>query len=498
MTKKEISTVTLALLLSNLMAGLDGTIINTALPAIISDLDGLAYMGWIIAVFLLGMAVATPLWSKMGERIGNKKTYQIATVLFIIGAVLQALSTQIMAFLLARAVMGIGAGGMNTLPFIIYADLYEDLKKRARVIGYATASFSAASIMGPLIGGWIVDTLSWHWVFYINLPIALISIVLVQIFLQETPPEKATLPIDYPGATYLVISVLTLLVALQLIGSQLAWVAPVLLVIGCGLIVRLFKVEAKALDPIIPNRLFKNRQLVIDFILFVILWAAFIAFNIYIPMWAQGILGMSALLGGMTQIPGAITNLIGSLMGPGIQTRHGKYQTLMIGALAFLIAFVGMIIAGVQTPFWFLLVMGMFEGFGLGVSFNILQVSVQDDAEKQDVPIATSFAYLLRILSQAFMSAIYGVVLNRALQQGIKQSNGELTMSMLNKLSNKQLISQLPSQLLPQMRQIMFNGIHQIMLIAVMLLLIVITLILWLKKYRPIRLNKELTNDSTN
>jgi MFS family permease len=147
LNKKKIGIVTMALLLSNTMAGLDGTIINTALPAIISDLHGIQFMGWIVSVFLLGMAVVTPLWSKLGERTGNKKAYQLATVLFALGSVLQASSTNIFFFLFARTIMGIGAGGMNTIPFIIYAELYTDVQKRAKVIGYATASFSAASIL---------------------------------------------------------------------------------------------------------------------------------------------------------------------------------------------------------------------------------------------------------------------------------------------------------------------------------------------------------------
>ncbi|WP_396334410.1 MFS transporter [Clostridium sp. 19966] len=182
------------------MAGLDGTIVNTALLSIISDLHGIQYMGWIVAVFLLGMAVVTPLWSKLGERIGNKKTYQIATLLFAIGSIFQALSGNIIFFLIARTVMGIGAGGMNTMPFIIYADLYTNLRERGKIIGYATASYSAASIIGPLIGGWIVDVFSWHWVFYINVPIALISILSVQIFFKDSKRISTDERIDYLGA----------------------------------------------------------------------------------------------------------------------------------------------------------------------------------------------------------------------------------------------------------------------------------------------------------
>lgn len=472
MSKKGTLIVTLALLLSNAMAGLDGTIINTALPAIISNLHGIQYIGWIVAVFLLGMAAATPLWSKIGERIGNKKTYQIATLLFAIGAILQALSNNITFFLIARTIMGIGAGGMNTMPFIIYADLYTDLRKRGEVIGYATASFSAASIIGPLIGGWIVDVFSWHWVFYINVPIALFSILSIQIFFKETVRSATGKKTDYLGACVMIAGLVALLTGIQMVGTGSLSLVISLMIVGLLLLLVLFKVEEKADDPIIPNRLFRNGPLMADFILFALLWGAFIAFNIYVPMWAQGLLGLSALIGGVTQIPGSITNFIGSVLGSSIQSQLGKYRTVALGTVAFLISFGGMALAGITTPLWLLLAAGAFEGLGLGLCFNVLQISVQKDAEKRDISIATSFAYLLRILSQTFMSSIYGVVLNHALIKGVAEAHGEISMAMLNKLSDYQHVGDLPENLLPIMRQIMYGGLHNIMLIALGLLTI--------------------------
>ncbi|CUU46692.1 MFS transporter [Clostridium beijerinckii] len=472
MSKKGILIVTLALLLSNAMAGLDGTIVNTALPAIISDLHGIQYMGWIVAVFLLGMAVVTPLWSKLGERIGNRRTYQIATLLFAIGSIFQALSSNIIFFLIARTIMGIGAGGMNTIPFIIYADLYTNLRKRAKVIGYATASFSAAAIIGPLIGGWIVDTFSWHWVFYINAPIALISILSVQIFFKEPKKISTVEKIDYLGAVIMIISLVTLLTGIQMIETASLSLVSSLIIISLILLIVLFKVEEKAADPIIPNRLFRNGPLVVDFVLFSLLWGAFVAFNIYIPMWAQGLLGLSALIGGVTQIPGSITNFLGSVVGPAMQPGLGKYRTIALGTLAFIISFGIMALAGISIPLWIILIAGAFEGFGLGLSFNILQISVQQDAEKRDIPIATSFAYLLRILSQTFMSSIYGVILNNALNKGVAESHGEVTIEALNKLSDSQSAGDLPKNLLPLMKQIMYGGLHNIMLVALVLLAI--------------------------
>ncbi|MDT8719442.1 MFS transporter [Clostridium sp. 19966] len=488
MNKKGILIVTLALLLSNAMAGLDGTIINTALPAIISNLHGIQYMGWIVAVFLLGMAVVTPLWSKLGERIGNKKAYQLATLLFAVGSMLQALSNNIVFFLIARTIMGIGAGGMNTMPFIIYADLYKNLRERGKVIGYATASYSAASIIGPLIGGYIVDTFSWHWVFYINVPIALISILSVQFFFKDVKRTSTEEKIDYLGAVVMVVGLVTLLTGIQMIGTTSISLVIILIIIGLIFLIILFKVEKNAADPIIPNRLLKNSQLVFDFLLFSLLWGAFVAFNIYIPMWAQGLLGVSALIGGATQIPGSITNFIGSVAGPSMQVQHGKYKVIAFGTLAFLISFGIMILSGMSAPLWFLLVAGAFEGFGIGLCFNVLQISVQDDAEKRDVPIATSFAYLLRILSQTFMSSIYGVILNHALTRGIENASGKISMAMLNKLNDSETAGSLPKNLLPEMKQIMYGGLHDIMLLA--LVLVIVALILNIRVQLKMKKNK--------
>ncbi|MDF2822557.1 MAG: transporter [Clostridiales bacterium] len=476
MRKKGILIVTLALLLSNAMSGLDGTIINTALPSIISDLHGIQYMGWIVAVFLLGMAVVTPLWSKLGERIGNKRTHQIATLLFAIGSIFQALSSNIIFFLIARTVMGIGAGGMNTMPFIIYADLYTNLKERGKVIGYATASYSAASIIGPLIGGYIVDVFSWHWVFYINVPIALISILGIQFFFKDSKRSSTDEKIDYLGAVIMIVGLVTLLTGIQMIGTASLSLIIISIIIGLIFLIVLFKVEKKAADPIIPNRLLKNDPLVVNFLLFSLLWGAFVAFNIYIPMWAQGLLGVSALIGGVTQIPGSITNFMGSVAGPSMQEQLGKYRTVAFGTLAFLISFGVMILAGITTPFWFLLAAGAFEGIGIGLCFNVLQISVQDDAEKRDIPIATSFAYLLRILSQTFMSSIYGVILNHALVKGVDEAHGKISMAMLNKLSDSQTAGSLPKNLLPHMKQIMYGGLHNIMLLALALVIIALVL----------------------
>ncbi len=272
MSKRDIMIVTCALLLSNAMGGLDNTIINTALPAIISDLHGIELIGWIVAVFLLGTAVSTPLWSKLGEHVGNKRSYQLAASLFVLGSFLQGMSPNIIFLIVARTVMGIGNGGMISLPYIIYARMYKNPRKRMQVLGFVSASYSMATIIGPLVGGYIVDTFSWHWVFYLNVPIGLISIVLVQVYYRLSKLPKPNGRVDYVGATLMTIGLVGLLAGIEMIGAADGMIVSAIILVSFVILGVMFRVELRVEDPIIPSRLFKNLPLMIDFVLFTLIW----------------------------------------------------------------------------------------------------------------------------------------------------------------------------------------------------------------------------------
>lgn len=467
--------VTCALLMSNIMAGLDGTIVNTAMPAITSDLHGLQYMGWIVATFLLGMSVSTPLWSKFGEHVGNKIAFLTATTLFLLATIAQGTATSIQFFIAARTIMGIGAGGMNTIPMIAYGFLYSNLHDRAKVIGLSSAFFNTASIIGPLLGGWLVDNLNWRWVFFVNIPIAVVAMTIVAIFFHASHHAAAGKPFDYAGATLLVLGLCSILGGIELIGSVNGLDIVALCGGGLLMLVGMAIMERKADDPVIPGRLFTNKKLMVDFSLFVIMWGSFIAFLTYIPMWAQGILGLSAFLGGVTQIPGALTDFGGAWIVAFVEDKWPKYWMVTGGVLMLTIAYAILLITGQSTPFWLLLTAGAFEGFAVGFNFNILQMSVQTDVPIDDMPVATSTAYLLRILSQTMMSAVYGVVLTNALNHGVRTHHG-ITMGMLNRLSNAKTAVGLPKAQLPEMRHILFQGYYNIIVVAFILIIICLAL----------------------
>ncbi|WP_412989411.1 MFS transporter [Pediococcus siamensis] len=489
MSKRNILIVTCALLLSNAMSGLDSTIINTALPAIISDLHGIEMMGWIVAVFLLGTAVSTPLWSKLGEHIGNKSSYQLAALFFVVGSLLQGLAPNIVFLIIARTIAGIGNGGVVSLPYIIYARMYANPRKRMQVLGFVSASYSTATIIGPLVGGFIVDAFTWHWVFYLNVPIGLLSALLVQIYYQLEQKSQKRQPVDYLGSILMTLGLTSLLAGIEMIGSASGIIVSATLVFAVICLLAMSHFENGVADPIIPKRLFKNRSLVIDFTLFTLIWGAFVGFLIYSPMWAQGLLGTTALIGGATQIPSSFTNFMGSGSVAPLRRYFTPQRVIALGILMLIISFVLLVVGGVKTPYWVLLLAGAFEGFGNGACFNELQVKVQQDAEEKDIPVATSFSFLIRMLSQTFTASIFGLVMNRALQTGVQRSDGQITMKMMNKLSDATNISSLPAHLIPEMRNILHNGLHNIMLLALLLMLISLALNLWaqhLEKQRGI------------
>ncbi|KRM12811.1 MFS transporter [Paucilactobacillus suebicus] len=479
MSNRNVIIVTFALVLSNAMSGLDNTIINTALPAIISDLHGIELMGWIVAVFLLGTAVSTPLWSKLGEHIGNKRSYEIAALLFVLGSFLQGLSPNMIFLIVTRAIAGIGNGGMISLPYIIYADLYSNPRKRMQVLGFVSASYSTATIIGPLVGGSIVDALSWHWIFYLNVPIGIISALLVQFYYKDAKKHTKTSPIDYAGSALMTIGLISLLTGIELIGSTNNLIVAGLIIFAFIMFIAMMNMEKHVPDPIIPGRLFKNRSLMIDFALFTLIWGAFIAFLTYIPMWAQGLLGTSALIGGATQIPSSITNFSGSGSVAPLRRYLTPQKVIGLGIITLTMSFVLMLIMGVHTPYWLILIAAAFEGFGNGACFNELQVKVQQDADLEDIPVATSFSFLIRMLSQTFTASIFGIIMNSALRKGVESSGGTITMKMMNKLSDASNISSLPSKLIPSMRGILHNGLQHIMIMALILMLASLAINIW-------------------
>ncbi|MGO1970725.1 MAG: MFS transporter [Levilactobacillus brevis] len=481
MTKRRMAIATIALLIANFMGGLDATIVNTALPAITSDLNGIRLIGWISSIFLLGTAVTTVLWGRVGEVIGNKITFQISVILFIASSLVDGLSTNMVMLIVARALMGIGAGGMISIPFIIYADLYANPAERARALGWVTAFYTLSTVVGPLIGGWLVDTLSWHWVFFINLPIGLISLFLLQFSYHESKREETQTHFDYWGSGLLISTLIILLFASDAIASSLVRTFG-LLVMGLVLMVIFYQVEKRQKSALIPVELLKNWRIQSQNVIMFLINGFFIGYSVYAPMWSQGLLGTSATLGGLTQIAGSILLLIGTRYTAHLMSKLLYKKIVMFGSFSVLLSALAMVMATQFAPYWWLLISGGFNGLGMGLSFTPMQVSLQDGVRRDLISVSTTFGLLFRTLGQTFMSAIFGAILSLSTA---RQVGGRITTRMINKLTDADTARSLPQDLLPQLRTILYNGMHLIMLIG--FILVVIAIVINLTRKEPVK-----------
>ncbi len=262
--KSNVALVTIALFVATFMAAIEGTIVSTAMPTIVGDLHGVALMNWVFSIFLLTNAIATPIYGKLADSIGRKPMFIGGIAIFIFGSVMSGLSHSMVVLIIWRAIQGIGAGSILPISNTIIADIYP-LEKRAQVLGLNSSAWGIASVIAPLLGGFIVDQLSWHWIFFINLPIGLIVMVMVQLYLHE---EKRSVKsrMDIGGTWWLTIMLLAVMYAFQLLGqSPIQWqiVAACFLITVIALVMFIRR-ERIAADPLIPMELFDNRTFVIQ------------------------------------------------------------------------------------------------------------------------------------------------------------------------------------------------------------------------------------------
>lgn len=401
---------TIALLLANFMGGLDSTIVNTALPEITQALDGISLVGWISSIFMLGTATTTILWSRLGERIGNKRTFQLSLIVFMLSSMVAGLAPNMLWLIIARAVMGISTGGMVSVPFIIYADLYPDAARRARALGWVTASFTLSTIIGPILGGIMVDHLSWRWIFFINLPFGILSWLLLQINYQEkrqAQPGK----FDYPGTIILVLGLTGLLFGFDAI--RISGLRSTILLGGSVLIlIGFYWFESHQTDAIVPIRLLKNGRVQIQNLIMFLLNGSFIAYSVYAPMWSQRIFKTNAILGGATQIAGSILLVIGTQVTTRLMRTWSYKQIVLVGTTSMVLSCLIMFLATRHASYWLIFLAGAFEGTAIGLAFTPMQVSVQDGVSQDLIGISTTFSLLFRTLGEAFMAAVFGALLN--------------------------------------------------------------------------------------
>ncbi|MFE0648109.1 DHA2 family efflux MFS transporter permease subunit [Streptomyces sp. NPDC059534] len=406
-----------ALLLGMLLAALDQTIVSTALPTIVSELGGMEHLSWVVTAYMLASTAATPLWGKLGDQYGRKKLFQAAIVLFLIGSALCGIAQNMPQLIGFRAVQGLGGGGLMVLSMAIVGDLVSP-RERGKYQGLFGAVFGTTSVLGPLLGGLFTEHLSWRWVFYINLPIGIVALFVIAAVLH-IPVRSTRHTIDYLG-TFLIASVATCLVLVaSLGGTTWAWGSPQIIglaVLGAVLLVWFVYVERRAVEPVLPLKLFRIRTFsLVSVISFVVGFAMFGAMT-YLPTFLQVVQGVSPTMSGVHMLPMVLGMLITSTASGQIVSRTGRWKVFPIAGTG--LTGIGLLLLHKLTETsatWEMSICFFVFGAGLGLVMQVLVLVVQNAVSYEDLGVATSGATFFRSIGASFGVAVFGTVFTNRL-----------------------------------------------------------------------------------
>jgi EmrB/QacA subfamily drug resistance transporter len=459
-----------ALLLGMFLAALDQTIVSTALPTIVADLHGASHLAWVVVAYLLAATVSTPLWGKLGDQYGRKWFFQAAIVIFLCGSALSGLSRTMTELIAFRAVQGLGGGGLMVGAQAIVGDIVSP-RERGRYQGLFGAVFGVASIIGPLLGGVFVDQLSWHWIFYVNIPIGAVALAVVAI---QVPGNLRRVHhvIDYLGAAVLVFSASFLVLFTSLGGTTYPWGSPTIVgfgVAGAVLLVIFVFVERRATEPVLPLHLFSNRGFSSTSVVGFIVGFAMFGAIVYLPVLFQIVHGESPTTSGLRLLP-LLVGLIICSTGSGITiSRTGRYRAFPIAGTALMTA--GLVLlsqVGLGTS---LLVAALYMfvlGVGLGCVMQVLVLIVQNAVPYPELGVATSGATFFRSIGGCFGTAIFGAIFSNVLVGNLVRhlGNARLPVGLSSSSVTPAILDRLPQAVHDGIAAAYAESIQTVFLIA--------------------------------
>ncbi|MGG2027344.1 MDR family MFS transporter [Gottfriedia sp. S16(2024)] len=402
--------VTIGLLVAVTLSAIEGTIITTATPTITTELSGVKLMSWIFAAYMLAMTVTTPIYGKLSDLFGRKNLLMFGIILFILGSVLCGFSQNMGQLILFRTIQGLGAGAALPLTMTVISDLYP-YQERAKVQGYISAVWAVSSVIGPLVGGFFVDFISWRYIFFINFPFGIISIILFWKYYHQKIDRKKTISIDYLGSILFILSTLSALYALVVGGEQHNWTSPNLLFLFAFAIILfglfLF-IETRAKEPLLPLSLFKIRHLVVTYAAMFIAHALLISIEVYLPVYNQSVFGLSPTQSGLMLIPLSFAWTLGSFLSGRFIKKMKAKNIILIGAFLCIIGALGMNFFHDSKlliyPF------NAFLGLGFGLSFPIYMILISSAVGMNQRGIAIAANSFLNTFSQTITVAVLGTI----------------------------------------------------------------------------------------
>jgi EmrB/QacA subfamily drug resistance transporter len=440
MSRNRILLVTAGIMLSLFLASMESTVVATAMPTIVSELGGLEHYAWVFSAYMLTSTTTVPLYGKLSDLYGRRNLYVIAMAIFLTGSILCGRAGSMTSLILARGLQGVGAGGIMPLAFIMIGEMFT-LEQRAKMQGLFSGVWGVSSIAGPLLGGFLVDQLSWRWVFYINVPFGLMAAGLVGFAWQDQIRVHARPVVDYAGAVLLTLGVVALLLGLTMpLGSATSWTLIVAAVVLFGI---LLWVENRAVDPILPLHLFRERLFAVATAQGMLAgWAMFGSIS-FVPLFVQSVLGTSATQAGITISPMLLGWVGASIVGTRLLLKVGYRRLAIVGAFLLVVGSFLMSTAHADISQTLIMVYVTLMGIGMGLSIPSFLIAVQTTVARRSLGTATSTIQFSRSIGGTLGVSVMGAALSASLAASLSASGLglDLISQLLNPLGSQGVIN---------------------------------------------------------
>lgn len=458
--------VFIAVIIGTFMSAIEGTIVSTAMPSIVSDLGGFKLYSWVFSIYLLMQAVTIPIYGKLADLFGRKPVYTVGVIIFLIGSVFCGFANSMSELIFYRFLQGLGAGAVQPIATTIVGDIYT-LKERAKVQGYLASVWGISSIVGPTLGGIFVDYFHWSLVFWINIPFGIVSIILMMLFLHEGI-EKKKHSIDYLGSSLLFLSITAIMLAFIQGGVAWDWFSlpSIFLILFFLICITLFLLQEKrAKDPMMPLDLWKNKIITSSNLGALTTGMVMISVASFVPTYVQGVMGYSALIAGLSLGVMSIGWPISSTIAGKLLIKIGSLKTAFIGAIALII---GSIILLFSTPTLGPVWVGFgtfFIGVGMGFTTTTFIFSIQSSVEWKVRGVATASNMFMRILGNTVGVSLMGGLLNNRLARFIedhRETLGDVDLNITNTMLNPEKRDKIQENVLTLLEEGLNISIHYV------------------------------------
>ncbi len=521
-SKLELISIMAGVMSAIFLAALDQTIVSTAMPRIIADLNGFEHYSWVFTAYMLTSTIVVPIIGKLSDIYGRKVTLLAGVAIFLAGSVVCGLAQSMVQLMLFRGFQGLGAGILMSGAFTAIGDLFPPAE-RGKWQGVIAGVFGLSSVAGPVLGGLITDNLSWRWVFYVNVPVGILAASIIFFLFPVFHRSGPRPPIDFAGATTLTLGLVPILLAFVWAGSLYPWVSPQILGlfgIGIAMLISFALVEQRAKEPIIPLDLFRNPIFTISASVVFLTAMAMFGGIVYLPLFVQGVIGASATASGLVLTPMTLVLIFSNVIAGQLISRTGRYQRVAIVGLTFQILGLGLLATmSVDTDEWAAIRNMLVAGLGMGLTMPVFVIAVQNALPYSRLGVVTSSMQLCRSVGSTVGVAVLGSLVTgsfhdefiREVPAAVKET---LAPGVLDRLGNPQVLvsadaqaqltellksagiqdGQAIDQILYALRQALAISIHNAFLVGLAVIVLAWVLTLFLKEIPLRRSNRPLSS----